>query len=96
MVDVTPSYTEKKDMQGACKANLKTVHSPDLNSEGASMQYQKVVPYTTKTGLKIGCMYQPKTHFPMSRDAEILQAALLKRPIPAVTRFLNFLRYPSD
>lgn len=38
-----------------------------------------VVPYTTKTGLQIGCMYQPPKHYPMSRDMERLQSSLLYR-----------------
>ena len=38
-----------------------------------------VVPYTTKTGLQIGCMYQPKKYYPMSRDMERLQTSLLYR-----------------
>ncbi len=43
------------------------------------MYREKVTPYTTKTGLQIGCMYQPKKYYPMSRDMERLQASLLYR-----------------
>lgn len=43
------------------------------------MHREKVIPYTTKTGLQIGCMYQPPKHYPMSRDMERLQSSLLYR-----------------
>jgi hypothetical protein len=38
-----------------------------------------VVPYTTKTGLQIGCMYEPPKNLSMSRDMELLQSSLLYR-----------------
>jgi hypothetical protein len=41
------------------------------------MKSEKVIPYTTKAGVQIGCMYQPKRHYPMSRDMDRLQASLL-------------------
>ena len=37
----------------------------------------KVTPYTTKTGIQIGCMYQPKQTWEPSEDMETLQIALL-------------------
>lgn len=37
----------------------------------------KVTPYTTKTGIQIGCMYQPKQKWEPSADMENLQIALL-------------------
>lgn len=37
----------------------------------------KVTPYTTKTGIQIGCMYQPKQTWVPSADMERLQTALL-------------------
>jgi hypothetical protein len=44
------------------------------------MQHRPV-PYTTSTGIKIGYLYQRKQVIPYSRDMELLQAALLQRPI---------------
>jgi hypothetical protein len=41
------------------------------------MKSEKVIPYTTKSGVQIGCMYQPKRHYPMSRDMERLQDSFL-------------------
>lgn len=37
-------------------------------------------PYTTKTGVKIGLLYQPR-RAPMSRDEELIQSVLLNEPI---------------
>jgi hypothetical protein len=41
------------------------------------MKSEKVIPYTTKAGVQIGCMYQPKPNYAVSRDMERLQASLL-------------------
>jgi hypothetical protein len=35
------------------------------------------VPYTTKSGLRIGCSYTPPKRYYVSQDAELLQSALL-------------------
>ena len=35
------------------------------------------IPYTTKSGLKIGCRYEPPRPMHYSRDMELLQSALL-------------------
>ena len=40
-------------------------------------QLEKHLPYTTKSGLRIGCMYSPPPLNHMSHDAEIIQMALL-------------------
>ena len=40
-------------------------------------QMEKHLPYTTKSGLRIGCMYSPPPQNHMSHDAEIIQMALL-------------------
>jgi len=40
-------------------------------------QMEKHLPYTTKSGLRIGCMYSPPPENHMSHDAEIIQMALL-------------------
>ncbi len=40
-------------------------------------QLNKQLPYTTKSGLQIGCNYTPPQHNYMSADAELLQMALL-------------------
>jgi len=37
----------------------------------------KPLPYTTKSGLQIGCRYTPPKRNDMSHDAELLQMALL-------------------
>jgi hypothetical protein len=39
--------------------------------------HQHTVPYTTKSGLQIGCNYTPPARYYTSSDAELLQAALL-------------------
>ena len=38
---------------------------------------EKHLPYTTKSGLQIGCNYTPPQRNYMSADAELLQMALL-------------------
>jgi len=38
---------------------------------------EKHLPFTTKSGLRIGCMYSPPQLNYMSHDAELLQMALL-------------------
>ena len=40
-------------------------------------QLDKPLPYTTKSGLRIGCMYSPPPANHMTHDAELLQMALL-------------------
>ena len=40
-------------------------------------QLEKQLPYTTKSGLQIGCNYTPPQRNYMSADAELLQSALL-------------------
>lgn len=40
-------------------------------------QLDKQLPYTTKSGLQIGCNYTPPQRNYMSADAELLQMALL-------------------
>jgi hypothetical protein len=40
-------------------------------------QLDKPLPYTTKSGLQIGCNYTPPLRNYMSADAELLQMALL-------------------
>jgi hypothetical protein len=40
-------------------------------------QMEKHLPYTTKSGLRIGCMYSPPPENKMSHDDEIIQMALL-------------------
>jgi hypothetical protein len=36
-----------------------------------------ITPYTTKSGIRIGCNYTPPARYYTSHDAELLQAALL-------------------
>jgi hypothetical protein len=45
------------------------------------IDHRRVVPYTTKTGVQIGRLYQPKADVSMSRDMEMLQGSLLARPV---------------
>jgi hypothetical protein len=45
----------------------------------------KATPYMTKTGVQIGCMYEPPRKWEASADMENLQTALLHPP-----RRLNF------
>ena len=40
-------------------------------------QLEKHLPFTTKSGLRIGCMYSPPPQNHMSADAERIQMALL-------------------
>ena len=40
-------------------------------------QLEKHLPFTTKSGLRIGCMYNPPKRNHMSADAERIQMALL-------------------
>lgn len=58
--------------------------------------HRKVIPYTTKTGIQIGCMYQPKSNVSMSRDMERLQASLLNRPLSVMSRITSYFRYSND
>ena len=47
----------------------------------------KITPYTTKTGIQIGCMYQPRQTWEPSADMENLQTALIDptyRPVAVV------------
>ena len=41
------------------------------------MSDQKIVPYTTATGIRIGQFYEPRQQTEMSADMEVLQLALL-------------------
>ena len=61
------------------------------------MNREKVIPYTTKTGLQIGCMYQPPKHYPMSRDMERLQASLLcQQQVQKPTILARLKAYVND
>jgi hypothetical protein len=53
---------------------LRFVHADTAVKEN---QLEKHLPYTTKSGLRIGCMYSPPPENHMSHDAEIIQMALL-------------------
>ena len=63
----------------------------------------KVIPYTTRTGLQIGCRYdRPAPVYPISRDMQRLQNSLLDGGTPRVAplrdwvgRALNFAYYAS-
>ena len=53
---------------------LRFVHADTAVKEN---QLEKHLPFTTKSGLRIGCMYSPPPQNHMSADAELLQMALL-------------------
>ena len=54
----------------------------------------KPLPYTTKSGLQIGCNYTPTQHDYMSADAELLQMALLGiEPEFSQRRVASFVAY---
>ena len=53
---------------------LRFVHADTAVKEN---QLEKHLPLTTKSGLRIGCMYSPPPQNHMSADAELLQMALL-------------------
>jgi hypothetical protein len=53
---------------------LRFVHADTAVKEN---QLEKHLPFTTKSGLRIGCMYSPPPQNHMSADAERIQMALL-------------------
>jgi hypothetical protein len=53
---------------------LRFVHADTAVKEN---QMEKHLPLTTKSGLRIGCMYSPPPQNHMTHDAELLQMALL-------------------
>jgi len=53
---------------------LNLLQSDTNYSEGERM---KVIPYTTATGLQIGCRYEPKMSTAISQDMELLQLSFL-------------------
>ena len=54
----------------------------------------KHLPYTTKSGLQIGCMYTPPPRNYMSADAERIQMALLGiEPEMSERRVLGWVAY---
>lgn len=57
-------------------------------------QLEKQLPYTTKSGLQIGCNYTPPQRNHMSADAELLQMALLGiEPEFSERRVLGWVAY---
>ena len=55
---------------------------------------EKHLPLTTKSGLRIGCMYSPPQRNYMSQDAERIQMALLGiEPEYSERRVLGFVVY---
>jgi hypothetical protein len=58
------------------------------------IQMDKPLPYTTKSGLQIGCNYVRPQHSQMSHDAELLQMALLDvEPEFSQRRVVGFIAY---
>jgi hypothetical protein len=57
-------------------------------------QMEKHLPFTTKSGLRIGCMYSPPPENHMSHDAERIQMALLGiEPEFSERRVFGFVAY---
>ena len=50
---------------------------PHADTAVKENQLEKHLPFTTKSGLRIGCMYSPPPLNHMSHDAESIQMALL-------------------
>lgn len=72
--------------------NLNSLHSPQTTAKESEVNH-KVVPYTTSTGLQIGCMYQPKQTIVVGRDMELLQTALLSKRVIRVGFFERLARW---
>ena len=70
---VTPRFTRE------CVALLfnNVLRSAYADTAVKENQLEKQLPYTTKSGLQIGCNYTPPQRNYMSADAELLQMALL-------------------
>jgi hypothetical protein len=54
----------------------------------------KILPYTTKSGLQIGCRYEPPTVNHVSADGEFWQRVFLGiRPSPSPVQIMCFSAY---
>ena len=53
-----------------------------VEAETDEIKKDKIPPYTTSTGLKIGLLYEEKMNQPISFDMELIQAAYLDDPTP--------------
>ena len=70
---------------------LRFVHADTAVKEN---QLEKHLPLTTKSGLRIGCMYNPPQRNYMSADAERIQLALLGiEPEYSERRVFGFVAY---
>lgn len=70
---VTPRFT-REYVAIVFNYVLRFMHADTAVKEN---QLEKHLPFTTKSGLRIGCMYSPPPENYMSHDAEIIQMALL-------------------
>ena len=70
---VTPRFSQECIVQ-VFNTVLRFVYADTAVKEN---QLEKHLPYTTKSGLRIGCMYSPPPENHMSHDAELIQMALL-------------------
>jgi hypothetical protein len=70
---------ETLEFSQECVARLFNIVLRFVHADTAVMenQMEKHLPYTTKSGLRIGCMYSPPPQNHMSHDDEIIQMALL-------------------
>lgn len=49
----------------------------ELAHDDLSRNPRGVTPYTTSTGIQIGCRYEPPREYPQSEDMERLQSAII-------------------
>lgn len=49
----------------------------ELAHDDLSRNPRGVIPYTTSTGIQIGCRYEPPREYPQSEDMERLQSAMI-------------------
>ena len=87
---------ETLEFSQECVARLFNIVLRFAHADTAVMenQMEKHLPYTTKSGLRIGCMYSPPPQNHMSADAERIQMALLGiEPEFSERRVFGFVAY---
>ena len=66
-----------------------------LENETDEIKKEKIPPYTTKTGLQIGLLYEEKVNQPISFDMELIQAAYLDDPTPIRREKIKSIGYAA-
>ena len=56
---------------------------------------EKMTPYTTKTGLKIGEFYEKKRHHEMNFDMELIQSAFLDDSSMYRSQLIGKIKYAA-